>query len=47
MSNTADMSAVEVSQLELRRRRSRLAALELNTETLLRICIPHHAVWDR
>ena len=46
-SNAADMSAVEVSQLELRRRRSRLAALELNTETLLRICIPHHAVWDR
>ena len=34
-------------QLDYRRQRSRLAALELNTEALLKICIPSQAVWDR
>ena len=34
-------------QLDYRRQRSRLAALELNTEALLKICIPSQDVWDR
>ena len=34
-------------QLGYRRQRSRLAALELNTEALLKICIPSQVVWDR
>ena len=34
-------------QLDYRRQRSRLAALELNTEALLKICIPSQTVWDR
>ena len=26
--------------------KSKLAALEFNTEAFLKICIPHHNVWD-
>ena len=34
-------------QLNYRRQRSRLAALEINTETFLKICIPNDMIWER
>jgi len=37
---------LEEDQLKWRKVKSKLAALELNTEALLKICIPHENVWD-